>query len=146
VALLDSRRQDFRPLVTWDAKWASHHTVPATHATLLRIHDGPRRGLPESPHGANGNTGRILTVHAEAADVHASVSLDHVECVGGELFITALIHREVGIRAERSECVSGQEVARAAFEQAVYKLARNNATLAANTTSRINENCLAHFS
>ena len=94
--------QTLFPLVSRDSKWASHHAVPATHATVFRINNRPRRGFPEGPHRANGNTGRILTVHAEAADVHASAGLHHVQCVGREFFVAGFVHRKVSVRSESS--------------------------------------------
>jgi hypothetical protein len=50
-------------------------------------------------------------MHTEAADKHVSVRLDHVERMGGELFITALIHWEVSVRGEISQGIGGRKVA-----------------------------------
>src|SRR5208282_2169993 len=98
VALLDSGRPHFVPLVTWHSEGASHHAVPATHTAVLGVNNRPRRSLPEGAHRTNRNTGRILAVHAEPPDIHAAVSLDHVERAGGELFVARFVHREVSVR------------------------------------------------
>jgi hypothetical protein len=56
-----------------------------------------------------------------------------------QFFVAALVRRKVGVRPERFQCVSCQEIARAVSEQAVYKLARHNTTLTADATSRIDK-------
>jgi len=84
-------------------------------------------------------------VHAEAADVDASVRLDHVESTGGKFFLAALVHRKVGVWGKRPQGVGGQEVTRTSFEQSVYELARNNTSLAVNAASGVYKNRFAHF-
>ena len=84
-------------------------------------------------------------MHAEAADVHVSVRLHHVESLGGEFFLAALVHRKVGVWGKRFQGVGRQEVTRTGPEQSVDELARNNTSLAANAASGVNKNRFAHY-
>jgi hypothetical protein len=73
------------------------------------------------------------------------MSLHHVKCIGRQLFITGLVHRKVGVRAERSQRIGRHKVATAGSQQTIHKLAGGNTTLTANAASRIDKNRFAHF-